>query len=145
MPDTSPTPNLIQRLFGLVSPQAQQWPQLNQAVANQGSIQPDLMNKVTRIMQMGPLFKMMNPDAYAVTGPIGTVALNKDLINKDNQNVEDVLAHEMVHVGQGSGGFLRKFYQPSAVENEAVDKEAMRKVIRGDINLNPQINPNGGR
>ena len=37
-------------------------------------------------------------------------------------------------------GFLRKFYEPSKVENEAIDREALRNVRREDIPL-----PNDGQ
>lgn len=117
---------------------AQQWPDLEKAVAGRQIEMPEESAKVNRVMSMGPLFKMLNPDAYAVTGPFKTIALNKDLIEHDKQDVNDVLAHELAHVGQGSRGFLRKFTEPDAVENEAVNREALRKVRRTDIRLFPQ-------
>jgi len=121
---------------------AQSWPALEASLAGRQNEMPNEAGKLNYLSTMGPLSKMMYPDAYAVTGPMGSVMMNRELIEKDKQNVDDVLAHELTHVGQGKMGFLRKFYQPDKVENEAIDREAMRNVRREDVNL-PM--PKGGQ
>lgn len=143
-PDTSPSAGLIGRLIGgpMSSSAARDWPQLEASLAGRQNEMPKEAGGLNYLSTMGPLSKMIYPDAYAVTGPMGTVMMNKELIQKDNQNVDDVLAHELTHVGQGKMGFLRKFYQPDKVENEAIDREAMRNVRREDVNL-PM--PKGGQ
>jgi hypothetical protein len=119
---------------------AKEWPALEASMAGRQNEMPVESAKLGRVMPMGMLSKLMYPDAYAVTGPLGTVAMNRELIEKDKQNIDDVLAHELAHVGQGKMGFMRKFYEPDKVENEAIDREALRNVRREDINL-PNTGP----
>lgn len=138
----------MQRLFGgVMSDQtARDWPQLQSEWASQEIRRPELTSKANRVMPMGRLFKWLNPDAYAVTGPFGTIALNRELIEKDKQNLSDVLTHELAHVGQGKKGFLRNFYQPSQVENEAINYEANNaRPVRKDINLPVQTGPTSAK
>lgn len=134
---TEPRPSIIRRIFGgpLSESTAQNWPQLQQQWAGREIEMPEETARVNRIINAGPLFRYFNPDAYAVTGPFGTVALNRPLIEKEGQDLGDVLTHELAHIGQGKKGFLRKFYEPSKVEEEAINREAMRKVRRSDIPL----------
>lgn len=136
-----PTLSLLQRVFGgpMSESTAKEWPALEASMAGRQNEMPVESAKLGRVMPMGFLSKMMYPDAYAVTGPMGTVAMNRELIEKDKQNIDDVLSHELAHVGQGKMGFLRKFYEPNKVENEAIDREALRNVRREDIPL-----PNNG-
>lgn len=140
-----PSTSILQRVFGgpMSESTAREWPALEASLAGRQNEMPNETAKLGRVMPMGMLSKMMYPDAYAVTGPMGTVAMNRELIEKDKQNIDDVLAHELAHVGQGKMGFLRKFYEPNAVENEAIDREALRNVRREDIRLpdNGQIDP----
>lgn len=96
---------------------------------------PDLEESVNSIRPMSAWNRYFNPDAYAVTSPFGGIQLNKELIGHDKQDINDVLIHEMTHAKQGKGGFLRKLYNPSSVEDEAINAEAMRKVRKTDINL----------
>ena len=138
----------MQRLFGGVMSDStsQQWPELAKEWAGAEMRHPDLTNKTNRVMNMGRLFKWLNPDAYAATGPFGTIALNRELIEKDKQNLSDVLTHELAHVGQGGYGFLRNFFQPSTVENEAIDFEARHARPKSrDINLPVQTGPTSGQ
>lgn len=130
----NPSPRLLRKILG--NPQSiKDWPELDSKWAGREIEMPDEAGKVNRIMPMNFLTKFMNPDAYASTSPFGTISLNRELIEKDKQDLGDVLAHEMAHVGQGKSGFLRKFYEPNKVENEAIDKEALRKVRKGNIHL----------
>jgi hypothetical protein len=137
-----PSTSILQRVFGgpMSESTAKEWPALEASMAGRQNEMPVESAKLGRVMPMGMLSKLMYPDAYAVTGPMGTVAMNRELIEKDKQNIDDVLAHELTHVGQGKMGFMRKFYEPDKVENEAIDREALRNVRREDINL-PNTGP----
>lgn len=132
-----PTLSILQRIFGgpMSESTAKEWPALEASMAGRQNEMPVESAKMGRVMPMGRLSKMMYPDAYAVTGPMGTIAMNRELIEKDKQNIDDVLTHELAHVGQGKKGFLRKFYEPNKVEDEAVNREALRNVRREDIRL----------
>lgn len=112
-----------------------EWPELAQKWAGREVEFPEEAGKVNRIGPMNWFEKWKNPDAYAATSPFGTISLNRELIEKDKQNLGDVLTHELGHVGQGKSGFLRQFYEPSKLEDEAVNKEALRKIRRKDIHL----------
>ena len=130
-----PSPSLIQRLFGGPINTVKDWPQLQQSLAGRQIEMPNEAAKLNMISEMGPLSRMRHPDAYAVTGPFGNIALNRKLIETDKQNLDDVMVHELTHVGQGKKGFLGKFINPSKIENDAIDREATRNVRRGDIYL----------
>lgn len=145
---TAPSPSLMQRLMGGVMSDSlsQEWPQLAQSWAGREMAMPNETAKTNRVMTMGPLMKWLNPDAYAVTGPLGTIALNRGLIEKDNQNLNDVLTHELTHVKQGKKGFLRNFYEPSRVEDEAINYEAMHShPMPKDINLPLETGPTSAK
>ena len=133
----SPSPRLLRRILGepVSGSLEKEWPELKSAFAGREIEMPGESEKVNWIKQMGPIMKMLNPDAYAATNPFGVISVNKGLIEKDKQNLDDVLVHELAHIGQGKKGFLRKFFEPSRVEGEAINREGMRKVRRGDINL----------
>ena len=96
---------------------------------------PDLEGNVSSIRPMSMLNKLLYPDAAAKTGIFGGIQLNKELIDKEGHDINDVLIHEMTHANQGFGGFLRKLYNPSPDEFAATDAEAMRKVRKTDIEL----------
>jgi hypothetical protein len=115
---------------------AKEWPALSREVANAEINMPAESQATNRVMEMGPLFKYFHPDVYGVAGPLNTIALNRQLIEKDNQDVGDVITHELTHVGQGSSKYFRKTQD---LENEAVNKEAMRPIRRNDIYLRPEV------
>lgn len=119
---TGPTPSLIRRILGSGA-DSQNWPELENEWARMERMYPDQTAKA-RILPMGPLQRFRSPDAYAATGPLGTIALNRELIEKEKQNLGDVLSHELAHVKHG--GFLRQMYDLQGIENEAVNQEAMR-------------------
>lgn len=134
---TGPRPSLLRRILGSGA-ESQNWPELELEMARMERQFPNETAKA-RLMQMGPLQRWRTPDAYAATGPMGTIALNRQLIERENQNLGDVLSHELAHVGQGPGGFLRNIIDPSGVENEAINKESMRIMPKKrDIYLHPE-------
>lgn len=133
----APSPGLLRRLIGdpLSQGTANKWPELRQAWAGMQSQYPRDANKVSHIGEMGPLSKMIHGDADAITGPFGSIKLNRDIIAKNGQNVNDVLAHELTHVGQGPMAFIRKMFGDPTVESDAVDREALRNRRTGNIDL----------
>jgi hypothetical protein len=129
--------SILRRIFGdPISEQTDKdWPELRGAFAGREVERPDLAGNVTSIKPMGMFNKWRYPDTYGVTDQFGRIQLNKELIDKEHSDINDILIHEMTHAGQGAGGFLRKFYNPSKDEYEAINAEAMRKVRKDNINL----------
>jgi len=138
---TTPSPGLLRQLLGdAVSDRTKaSWPELEKQWAGRQIEMPGPASKVNRIGEMGWLQRQLNPNAYASTSPLGTIALNRQLIEGEKQDLGDVLAHEMTHVNQGGRGWLRSFTEPDKVENEAINAEAMRPIRRGDIELRAPI------
>lgn len=134
--NTQPSLGLLRKIFGGPMSESMQseWPELQREFVKREFDMPQEAAATNRMFRMGPVMKWLNPDAYAVTGPLGTIALNRELIEKDKQNLGDVLTHELTHIGQGKRGFLRNIYEPSVVENEAINREALRYRPR-DVNL----------
>lgn len=133
---TEPNPSLLHRMFGgLSNSSAKQWPELEQAWHGREIEMPKETARTGIVRPMNIIERAMNPDAYAKTSMFGNIALNRPMIEGHNQNLSDVLVHELTHVGQGKSGFLKKYLNPSAVENEAVNKEGLRNVRRTDIEL----------
>lgn len=137
---TGPRPSLLRRILGPMSGSMQQeWPELDTTFQKMERQFPNEAAKA-RLINMGPLQRMRTPDAYAATGPLGTIALNRELIEKEKQSLEDVLSHELAHVGQGGMGFIRAIANPEGVEREAINKEAMRPLSKKrNIYLKPEI------
>jgi hypothetical protein len=129
----------LRRLFGdpISSRTDKSWPELRAAWSGRQIERPDLEGSVTSVAPMGIFNRFRYPDAYAVTGPFGGIQLNRELIDKDKQDINDILIHEMTHANQGGGGFLRKLLTGSMNqdEREAINAEAMRKVRKTDIPL----------
>jgi hypothetical protein len=129
-------PGILRKLFGGLSKQyGQEWPELQRSWESRQAEQPELASNVSSIKPMGIWDKYMTSGAgaYAMTGPFGGIRLNQGAISRDNQNIDDILNHEMVHAGQGIFGYLKgKFGTPkmrNEIENEAINKESMRRVI----------------
>lgn len=130
---------LIKKIVGgpVSDNQARRWPALAGSFATQSAQMPREASKTNHVGEMGPIFRALNPTAYAATGPFGTIKLNRELIERENQDIGDVLTHEMAHVGQGPMGWLKNAFgiDSDKLEHEAINKEALRKVRRGDIYL----------
>lgn len=91
-------------------------------------------------------------NTQANTYPWGTIILNKEQIEKDKANLDDVLVHELTHIGQNQreggalGSIWNNFRQRNAgysnknYEMEAYDAENNRykKVRTRDIPLKGQ-------
>lgn len=135
---SAPSPNIIQKILGdnlISSGLKNKYPEIEGAFMGRQIEMPREANAVTRISEMGPWGRMMSPNAYASTGPFGNIALNMDMIKQDKQDVNDVLAHEMTHARQGMMGHIKSLFGSRAPEDEAINKESMRKVRRTDIQL----------
>lgn len=125
----SPSPSIVAKLMGGALPNsvATGWPELAQSWKTMQGEYPAETAAVPRISTMGPISKMIHGNADAVTGPFGTIHLNKDVIGRNGQDINDVLAHELTHVGQGPiSGLIRKMFGDPTIENQAVNREAMR-------------------
>lgn len=146
----NPSPGILQKLLTLgrdpLSPATSQgWPELQKAWSGRQVEMPSQAAQTTDISEMGPLSRFLKPDAYASTGPLGGIQLNRQLIEKDKQDVNAVLAHELTHVGQGPWNWIKSNYLGDSqlgekLEREARDKEVMRKVRTTDIELRPNYN-----
>lgn len=119
---------------------AKNWPQLESEIADAEINMPNESQATNRVFEMGPVTRTLYPDAYAMTGPLGTIGFNRGLIEQDKQNLGDVVTHELTHIGQGKQAFYKKYLPGglSALENEAVNKEAMRPIRRDDVYLSPE-------
>jgi len=135
--NTGPSPGLLRRLLGdpISESTSTRWPALAKAWGGRQIEMPRESAKVTNIGEMGPFTKWRNPEAYAVTGPFGTMRFNRELIEKNKQDLNDVMVHELAHVGQGPLGYLKGIFDPNAQELEPITREAMRKVRKTDISL----------
>ncbi len=159
MPETAQKPkqSILNRLYNSVVPQegfiprlmggvmsdrmANKYPEVEKSFAGRSIEFPENAAKVNRIGEMGWLKRKITGDAYGSTSPLGTIELNMDAIRRDKQNLDDVLAHEMAHAGQGVTGFLKSLYSTEP-EDKAINAEVFRKVRKTDIPL--QANNSGG-
>jgi hypothetical protein len=134
---TAPSPNIVQRIMGGVMSDrtAARNPEMEKAWAGRSLEFPEAAAKVTRLGEMGKLKQMITGGAYGSTSPFGTIELNMDAIKRDNQDINDVLAHEMAHAGQGIMGHIRSMFGDNKPEEKAINAEVFRKVRKGDIHL----------
>jgi hypothetical protein len=135
---TQPSPSFIQKIMGEVMSDslAKKWPELATQFHTHELSMPNETALTNRVFEMGPISKLLYPEAEAITGPFGTIGFNKDLIERNKSDLRKVMTHELTHIGQGKGAFLKK-YSPGGLqelENEAVNREAMRNDW-GDIPL----------
>lgn len=134
---TAPSPNIIQRIMGGVMSDrmAKKHPEVEAAWGGRSLEFPENAANVRRIGEMGKIKQWLTGGAYGSTSPFGTIELNMDAIKRDNQDVNDVLAHEMAHAGQGIMGHIRSMFGSNAPEEKAINAEVFRKVRKGDIPL----------
>jgi len=131
-----PQEGIIPRMMGGVmsNRMATQYPDVEKAFAGRSVEFPENAAKVNRIGEMGFLKRKLTGDAYGSTSPFGTIELNMPAIQRDKQDINDVLSHEMAHAGQGISGFLKSFYSREP-EDKAINSEVFRKVRKTDIQL----------
>lgn len=134
---SAPSPNLVQRLMGGVMSDrmAKKFPEVEAAYAGRSIEFPENAANVRRVGEMGKIKQWLTGNAYGSTSPFGTIELNMDAIRRDKQDVNDVLAHEMAHAGQGMMGHIRSMFGSHEPENKAINAEVFRKVRKGDIQL----------
>lgn len=138
-------------LGGLSESSKKKWPDLERSWAAREIDMPRETEDTIHVGEMGPISKILFRNAYGITGPLGNISLNRGAIERDKQNLDDVLTHELTHVGQGSkAGILGNFknimsapkdYNLRPMEKEAFQAEQDRKVIRNDIELEPMNKP----
>jgi hypothetical protein len=100
--------------------------QVSEATGNMGADHPGALPRAYG--EMGPISKLIWPQAQAITGPAGAIYYNRKLINKDKVPVSDIVRHEMTHVGQGPRAILESMVSPKArdqYEQEAQLAEAI--------------------
>ncbi len=146
--DTKPSPSIIRRLLnsGAVSERTQgQYPELGAAWANMERTMPRETAATHRIAPMGSLGKLLYGNAYAVANPLTrTIGVNRELIAKDKQNLEDILTHELTHIHQKPSivSGLKKLYtapenQPEEIEALEAERKRPRARLK-DIYLPPE-------
>lgn len=135
----------MRRIFGGPMSESVQdeWPELAKAWAQQELRMPRETTATNRVRPMNRLEKFLTGDATALANPIGTIAVNRDVVTQD-RNLDDTLVHELTHMGQkprGLVGYLKSAGTPW--ENRPEEKEAMKaeeeysRKKRGDIYLRP--------
>lgn len=110
-------------------------PEIAKAFAGRSVEFPEAAANTMSVKPMSGLRKMLSGNAYGYTSPMGQISINLDQIRADQQDINDVMAHEMEHANQGVMGYVRNMFGIGNDENKAINAEAMRKVHRGDIPL----------
>lgn len=128
----------------------EQWPELGHQWAGREHEMPKETAATNKVRPMNWYEKnFAAPDADAITWPWGTIALNRDVIEKNKSNLGDVLVHELTHVGQNKSGMLDYLkglyrsntgsYEADPREQEAFAAEINRKVRKRDIDLDKPV------
>ena len=100
---------------------------------------PNETTRTNRVMQMGPIMKFLTGNAHGAVTPFGTMHINADTPDMDN-----TIAHELRHIGQGANkSVLQRSYgqhmNNSALEHDAYEEEYRRglrkKNFGRDVNL----------
>lgn len=132
--NANPSPSLTRRMLGgPISESVQnEWPELAKAWADQELRMPRETTLTNRIRPMNRLEKFLSGNqGQAVTYPLTrTIKVNRDVVTQD-KNLEDVLVHELTHVGQkprGLFGMAKNLYTPWEKRPEEIEAmEAERK------------------
>lgn len=146
MPEPKPKLGLLRRIFGDPISQSteQEWPELRKSWAGREVEMPDESNATTGVRPMNFLERYyFGPQTQAATYPWGTIALNRENIDKNKVNLDSLLVHELTHIGQGKKEGIWGAYTKGGskdmpdYEQEAYDAENNRykKVRTTDINL----------
>jgi hypothetical protein len=138
---SAPSQGWKQKLFGpAMSDQSiDQNPEIAKSFAGRSVEFPEAAKNTMSVKPMSTLRKMLSGNAYGFTSPLGQISINLDQIRADQQNIDDVMAHEMEHANQGIGGYIRNMFGIGNDEEKAINKEAMRNVRRTDIPLRPPM------
>ena len=151
MPDPAKQ-SLIRKIFGgdaLSESNSEQWPQLAASWAGRQHEMPDEVQGVSNLRPMNIFERyFFGPTVNAATYPWGSIALNRENIEKNKVNMDNLLVHELTHVGQGQReGIAKSMITGGSMdmpdyEAEAYDAENNRykKNRLTDIKL-PNSNP----
>lgn len=149
--DTQPTPGLMRRLFGgpVSESTAAAWPELEKSWAGREIEMPSETAATHKVRPMNWYEKYaVGPSGRAIAWPWGTIALDREGIEREKMDLDDLLVHELTHVGQVKKSGLAKHlketigaspeYLARPYEQEAFEAEASRNVRRTDIPLPTQ-------
>ena len=141
-----PSPNIMRRVLGIPAMSddtTTEWPELANAWAGREIELPQEAAATKAVRPMNSFEKFISGDAAGLTWPWKTIAVNRDVVENEGMDLGDVLAHELIHVGQNSlGGLLRNAYsnvskkygnQPREIE--AFEYGSSRPVRTKDIHL----------
>lgn len=147
-----PSPNVARKLWNssaMSEDVTKQYPDLASAWAGREIEMPAEAAATRNVRPMNWIEnKFSGDDTVAMTWPWGTIAINPDRAKQQKQNLGEVLAHELVHVGQNSNpmNLLRNAYhnlKPYGAEQpreaEAFEYTARRPVRTKDISLDKPV------
>jgi hypothetical protein len=147
IPNISTLKKLYQeRTDPLPEKRAEDWPELAKSWAGRQYEMPNESKGVNNLRPMNMLERMYyGPTVNAATYPGGSIALNRQNIEKNKINMDNLLVHELTHIGQGQRGGIMKSYAEGGsmdmppYEREAYDAEnnRMNNVRTTDIELKP--------
>lgn len=134
---SAPSAGWKQKIFGAPMSDASidQNPEIAKSFAGRSIEFPQAAANTMSVKPMSGLRKMLSGNAYGFTSPLGQISINLDQIRADQQNLDDVMAHEMEHANQGIGGYIRNILGIGNDENKAINAEAFRKVRKDNIPL----------
>lgn len=124
------TPSLSwrQRIFGdpLSTGNAEAWPELAKSWAGRQHEMPNEARGVGKLKPMNWLErKIYGPTVQGITYPWGTIALNRENVEANKVNLDDLLVHEMTHIGQKQkGGILGMFSKGGSMDMPDYEQEA---------------------
>lgn len=101
---SSPSTSWRQAIFGdpLSQKNAEAWPELAKSWAGRQHEMPNESKGVGKLKPMNWLErKIYGPTTQGITYPWGTVAINRENVEANKVNLDDLLVHELTHIGQG--------------------------------------------
>lgn len=132
---TSPSPHIMQRIFGdpLSQSNADKWPALASSWAGRQTEMPNEAKGVGKLKPMNFIERAIyGPNSQAVTYPWGTIAVNRENVERNKIDLNSLLVHELTHIGQGQKeGIMNMFSRGGSkdmpdYEQEAYDAENNR-------------------
>lgn len=134
---SAPSPGWKSRIFGAPMSDAsiEANPEIAKSFSGRSVEFPEAAKNVMSVKPMSTFRKMISGNPYGYTSPLGQISINLDQIRADQQNIDDVMAHEMEHANQGVMGYFRNILGIGNDEERAINKEALRNVRRTDIPL----------
>lgn len=148
----TPKPNLMRRLMNIGAmseADTKENPELASAWAGREIEMPAEAAATKSVRPMNWLERnTIGKEAAGLTWPWGTIAINQDVAKANKLPLGEVLAHELVHVGQSNSlphlfknaiKTATSSYEDQPRELEAFTQTAQRKVRQRDIDLDKPI------